>query len=409
MFFFCTDTALLSRSCPRRTITCAGLAIAVLAGAVTGAWAQEVPGAAGAPTEPRIAPEQGGAPMDAGSVADMPWLVVAPELDIHYGYNDNIFVTPDILGFKPTSDRFASISPRLRTLTPLRRTLGLVGDFHYHIQRFDDNGSARSFDGRLFLGYRPADHRHAEFGVRGSTTRVSEFSPSDSDSVGGFLHGTYGFKPESLFFAGLDMTVRDFPERLRRDVETEALLLGIAPSPTASPVLAPLEEESVEVREERGQEDDIASIRIGYQQRFDSGFLQVGYGFRDIDSDNDSLDSDNHRLRLTGARTWTDWLASQIDYSVRRREFREPLARSGSSTEREDTIHNASLELRLRPGFLRDLPLTRHATLKLSYAYLKVDSNIATAELERNILSLTLAFALAPVTSTMVGDAFDFF
>lgn len=376
--------------------TIVGLAaLCVLCQPVAGA--QESPAPAAPQTQRAIPRTDGSAP---DPPAERPWLVAVPELDLRVGYSDNIFVTPDVLGLEAVSDSFLAAAPRLRLLAPLTSAVGLVGDATLDFRRYADNGDARAFNGRVFLGYRPVDHRHAEIGIRGGVARVSEFERNDTDEFAGFLQGTYGFTPRSLVYGGVSGGVREFPERTRR--EREALVLGILPPPSSSVPPPLVEEESRQVRE--GQDDDLVDIQAGFMQRFRRGSLRIGYQFRSVDSDVDVFDADNHWIRLEGSRTWTDWLATEFDYSARFRDFRNATARTDAPVKREDTIQELSLELRVVPAWLRDLPLTRSAFVSIRYGFLRLDSNVSSAELERNQVSVALEFAFDALTGAAIED-----
>src|SRR5882724_11780715 len=97
---------------------------------------------------------------------ERPWLILVPDIRVSSGYSDNIFITPDVLGFHPESDGLVTVAPRLRALFRVSNEIGLVADYTLGYTQFFSHGNSLQNSGVLFLGYRPTVETHAEFGIR---------------------------------------------------------------------------------------------------------------------------------------------------------------------------------------------------------------------------------------------------
>ena len=95
---------------------------------------------------------------------ERPRFVLVPDLRVATGYSDNIFITPDVLGFRAVDDGLVSIAPRFRALYRLSRDFGLVGDYTLNYTQFFSHGNSVQNAGTVFLGYRPTLATHAEIG-----------------------------------------------------------------------------------------------------------------------------------------------------------------------------------------------------------------------------------------------------
>ncbi|MGH7821381.1 MAG: hypothetical protein ACREQ9_16575, partial [Candidatus Binatia bacterium] len=225
----------------------ASLSIVALLGASISSRsvAQELPGTPGTEAPPALTSPYGREPALPPTPVrrplppprKAPLFTVVTDLELSLAYSDNIFITPDILGFRPVADGLAGTRPRVRGLVPLSRVVGIVGDYSLAYQKFFDSGDTFVHSGRLFAGYRPANHRHAELGVRGGLVRVSEFERSDTNEAHVFLDGTWGPNPLSTFGGSTSVGFREFPQRTR--FESEDLVLGLLPLPILPPVPLP--------------------------------------------------------------------------------------------------------------------------------------------------------------------------
>ncbi|MGH7856401.1 MAG: hypothetical protein ACREQY_03655, partial [Candidatus Binatia bacterium] len=323
-----------------------------------------------------------------------PLFTVVTDLDLSLGYSDNLFITPDILGFRPVRDGLTGTRPRIRGLVPLSRVVGLVGDYSLNYQKFLDHGDAYVHSGTLFAGYRPANHRHAEVGIRGGMARVSEFERSNTNEAHAFVDATWGPHPFSTVGGSASVGFRDFPERSR--FEREPLLLGTLP------IVPPIPLPGDQVVERRGQEDLAVNVIGRFNQVMgQTARLQLAYDYTLNDSDTSLLDYWSHRVSLGVSKRWTSWLGAEIAYSVRFRGFTSPVTAPEGPIRRRDTIHDVSLAAVFSPAILRAIPLTRSSVMRLGYGGLVSQSNIDTAELDRNFLWAAIEIGFRPITSTI--------
>ncbi len=373
----------------------------LLVSLASAAAAQELPGVPTSPFSPSLQGPYGEGPGGTPRAlvvtrrAERPFLILVPDLRLGVGYSDNLFVTPDVLSSAAKHDGIVSVAPRLRLLFRLSQDFGLILDDTLTLQKFFENGDARQNAGALFLAWRPVEDKHVEGGVRGGTAQVSEFEQNDSREVHGFLSGTYGFGPWAS--AGLtgSLGIREFPERTR--TEAEGFVLGLGPISIPLPIPgAPI------VRE--GEESVIASVAGGLNLRYSAtGGLQLAYDFTRNDSEFSDLDFVAHRLTVVGVNRWTDWLSTQLGYSIGFRRFSTPIASIVPPVKRTDTIHDLSAGVVLTPGFLKGLPLLRSTVIRVDYDLLVDQANISNGDFHRNFVSLSLDVGFLPLTSEVIG------
>ena len=372
----------------------------VLAASAARAVAQDLPGSSPlAPTlrspyeEPRLPPLRlPGEP--APRRREPPRLVFVPDLRFGAGYSDNIFITPDVLGFRAVSDGISTVSPRMRALFRLTRELGVIGDYALNWQKFFSNGYAVQNSGSLFVGYRPTVENHGELGVRGGTTHVSKFSQSNADEVQGFLSGAYELAPAVAFAGSVSAGVREFPDRTRRD--TSALFLGIGPLELPIPIGT-----TTTVR--KGEDDVIANIAGGLVARYgETGAVRVSYDFTSNDADFSELDFRSQRLGITGVYVWTSWLQTQASYSASFRRFLHAPA-DLATIERRDTIQDVTVGLNVAPGFLREPWFLRSVIIHVDYDFLIDRSNVASAEFHRNLVMIGVDLGINPITGEQIA------
>ncbi|MGH7818169.1 MAG: hypothetical protein ACREQ9_00175, partial [Candidatus Binatia bacterium] len=155
-----------------------------------------------------------------------------------------------------------------------------------------------------------------------------------------------------------------------------------------------------------GQEDLVVNVIGRFNQLAGpTAHLQLAYDYTLNDSDSALLDYWSHRVSVGFSKRWRAWLASEAAYSVRFRGFTEAIVGPDGPVRRRDTIHDVALAAVLSPPFLRVLPWTRSSVVRLAYGALLSQSNIDTAELDRNFLAITLEVGIRPLTSTGIRKA----
>lgn len=317
-----------------------------------------------------------------------PLFTLVPDLRLGFGYSDNIFITPDVLGTRPVSDGLFSVAPRLRGLLRLGGALGLVADWSFNFQEFFSHGDSTVNSGQLFLGYRPVLDRHVELGLRGGLARVSEFPLSDANEGHVFLSGTYGIVKGTAISASSSVGLRDFPRRSRSQTEASTLDLG--------PLQIVLPPSTTIVH--RGQQDVITNVTGGLSQALVTGMgLQLAYDFTNNNSEFSNLDFQTHRTTVGATATAWRWLSARLAYSANFRRFENLTVTTDSTSLREDVIHSLSLRWTLTPRFLSGWPLTRLGSLQLGYDRLMNRSNAQQAEFDRNYVSATLEIGFRPL------------
>jgi hypothetical protein len=323
---------------------------------------------------------------------ELPFLIFVPDLRLSSGYSDNIFITPDVLGFRTVSDGLVSVSPRLRALVRLSPTLGLIGDYSLNYTQFFSNGNTLQNAGSAFLGYRPTVDTHAELGIRGGTASVSEFPLSDLREGYVFLSGTYPLAPMLEGSLTGSVGMRTFPERTR--TEAHALVLGIGP------LQLPIGEVT---STEKGEDDIISNVGGSLSLVYAAnGAFRAGYDFTDNNADVSRLDYRTHRLSLAAINAWSTWLTTQASYAITIRRFANAAA-DDTELHRKDALHEITLSARLTPRFLSSLWFSRSVALRIDYGYLLDRSNLDISELDRNYVSIGFEIGLLPFTGEQIG------
>jgi len=384
-----------------------GLRLAVLAAALdTPAIAQELPGVPSGTLPPALRnPYEEGVPKAVAPEPpqilvipiplhrEPPRLVLVPDIRLSSGYSDNLFITPDIFGFRPVSDGLVSLSPRLRALFRLSRDWGVVGDYTLSYTQFFSHGNSLQNGGTLFLGYRPTVAAHAEFGLRGGTAQVSEFSASNFDEGHLFLSGSIPLTPFAGFAGSASVGLRDFPDRTR--AESRALAIGIGP------IVLPVPGSTTTV--EKGQEDVVTNVAGGLSFVYArTGVAHAAYDYTDNDSDIRELRYQSHRVSMAGVNQWTTWLSTQLGYSVSFRRFVHA-ASDVSSVERRDTIQDLTAGVSFAPRYFADLRFARSGAIRIDYDWLLDRSNLSSGEFHRNFISVALEIGFLPLTAEQIG------
>jgi len=323
---------------------------------------------------------------------ERPRLLLVPDLRFASGYSDNIFITPDVLGFRPVGDGLVSIAPRLRALYRVTRDVGVVGDYNLNYTQFFSHGDSVQNAGTLFVGYRPTLATHAELGIRGGTAHVSEFSESNSEEGHVFAAGTVPLTPFASFGLSGSVGVREFPDRTRQ--QSRALSIGIGP------IVVPLPGSTTTV--EKGEQDVLTDVAAGLSINYAAtGALRAAYDFLDDHADFSELRFRSHRLSFAGVNVWRTWLSTQIAYAVGFRRFTETPA--DGSARRRDTLQDLSVGFLLSPRYLADFWFTRSATIRIDYDLLLDRANLASADIDRNFVSVALEVGFLPLTPGQLG------
>ena len=318
---------------------------------------------------------------------ERPWLTLVPDIRVATGYSDNVFITPDVLGFEEESDGLLTFAPRLRALFRLSRELGLVADYGLGYTQFLSNGHSLQNSGTIFLGYRPTSEKHAEFGVRGGTARVSEFSDSDVNEGHLFASGNYPLNEMASASIVGSVGLREFPDRTR--IEAESLVLGIPPLVIPIPG---------EITTEKGENDVVTNVGGALAMAYStSGAVRAGYDFTNNDSDFSEVDYLVHRVSVAGVNAWWPWLSTQVAYSLSSRRFKHSLA-DDEQRERRDAIHDLTLTAYFTPP-MPPLPYTRSWHIRVDYDLLASRSNSQGGKFDRNFFSVSLEIGLAPITN----------
>ena len=337
-------------------------------------------------TPPAGAPAEAPPPIVIPIRRERPWLVLVPDINVTTGYSDNIFITPDVLGFQTKSDGLVTVSPRLRALFRLSNQLGLVADYNLNYTQFFSNGNSLQNSAVLFLGYRPSVSTHAEVGVRGGIADVSEFEDSNVREGHFFVSGNMPLNDVASAGAFGSIGVRDFPDRTH--VSVNQLTLGLPP------IVIPV---GGTTSIERGENDTVANVggvlSVAYAA---SGVVRAGYDFTNNDSNFSEIDYYSHRLSLAGVNTWTSWLGTQLAYSLISRRFKHQF--SPQDNQRNDAIHDVTLTAYVAPPIR--LPWwARSVTIRFDYDYLSSHSNVETGDFDRNFFSVGLELGFAPITN----------
>lgn len=337
-----------------------------------------IPPPAGAPPGPALVPVR----------LERPWLILVPDIRISSGYSDNIFITPDVLGFETKSDGLVNFAPRLRALFRISRELGLVADYNLSYTQFFSNGNSVQNSGVLFLGYRPSVETHAEFGVRGGTASVSQFDDSNVNEGHAFVSGNVPLNEVASASAFASIGLREFPDRTR--ASTSGLVLGLGP------IDIPVDPPTTNV--DRGEDDVVANVGGALSVAYTTtGAFRVGYDYTNNNSDFSEIDYRSHRLSLAAVNSWWSWLSTQVAYSLTSRRFDHQLT-ADDRRERDDAIHDLTLTAYVAPPNWR-LPYSRSVAVRIDYDLLASRSNVEGGKFDRNFFSVGLEVGLLPVTN----------
>jgi hypothetical protein len=390
-------------------VRCLGRSLAVFALSIGVRWAaaQELPGTPSGQLPPTLRSPYGegvGKPapepppptiqiIPVPVARERPRFTLVPDLRLASGYSDNIFITPDVLGFRAVEDGLFSVSPRLRALYRLSRDFGIIGDYSLSYTQFLSHGNSLQNAGAIFLGYRPTVATHAELGVRGGTARVSEFAESNDEEGHLFASGSVPLTPFVGFGLSASVGLREFPDRTR--AESRALSLGIGP------IVLPLPGSVTTV--EKGEQDVVTNVATGLSVDYAaSGALHAAYDFLDNNAEFSELRFQSHRLSFAAVNAWNRWLGTQLAYSVSFRHFSSAQSDSAGLTRR-DALQDIGAGVIFAPGFLRELRFARSGTIRVDYDRLINRSNLGSADLDRNFVSLALEMGFLPLTGEQIG------